>query len=221
MEAALETQVSPRLAAREPLPCRGLLLGRLWPDRFRDDLASLHLPARTLALLSGEAEGWSPIEAAAVKIAHSLATVLAGRLRAGEAFVEAYRPDVAGLTGLGPGLTPTGDDLLVGLAAMACRLAAAGLVERRAAAAYHAVLADVPLVHTTPAALALRANASKGLYPSVLAAFTEALGSAEPPLPSLAERVRLLAATGAHSGADLLAGALALALGIAFPLEAG
>src|SRR5450759_470701 len=144
MEAALETQVSPRLAAREPLPCRGLLLGRLWPDCFRDDLASLHLPARTLALLSGEAEGWSPIEAAAVKIAHSLATVLAGRLRAGEAFVEAYRPDVAGLTGLGPGLTPTGDDLLVGLAA-----------------------------------------------------------------------------TGAHSGADLLAGALALALGIAFPLEAG
>ena len=50
----------------------------------------------------------------------------------------------AALTGLGPGLTPTGDDLLVGLAAMSQRLVGGGLVEARAAVAFSTSLAGLP-----------------------------------------------------------------------------
>jgi hypothetical protein len=151
------------------------------------------------------------VEAAVVRWTHARLVALVRGLVAGEVRVAAFRPDAAGLTGLGPGLTPTGDDLLVGLAAMLRRLVGGGLVEPRSAVAFETTLAGLPAEGTTPAARALLEAASRGAFPVVLADFVEAFGGAD----SGPDRLRLfaerLAAIGAHSGSDLLAGALALA----------
>ena len=117
------------------------------------------------------------------------------------------------LTGRGPGLTPTGDDLLVGLAAMSRRLVGGGPGEARAAVAYSTALAGLPASETTPAAHLLLRHASEGRFPAVLASAVEMLGNPNADAETLRTLTERLAAVGAHSGADLLAGALALAHG--------
>ncbi len=219
IEAALEVAAPRSGRARGGLPCRGLLSEPFSPASLRRDLADVPLPPRTVALLTGNGDGYGTVEGVVVRWAHARVRSLVGRLEAGEALVASYRLDVAGLTGLGPGLTPTGDDLLVGLAAEASRMSAVGLVEPRASAAYLEALSDLPLGETTPVARGLLVNASKGLYPSVLAAVVEALGNPGTEHASLELETGLLTATGAHSGADLLAGAVSLAWALAFPEE--
>jgi Protein of unknown function (DUF2877) len=224
LETALAAATaSPPVRSQGPLPCRALISGPFSPETLRQQLSSLAVPARSVALLTGRAGDLSPVDAAVVRWAHARAQALVGTLRAGDARVATYRPDVAALTGLGPGLTPTGDDLLIGMAAMARRLQSTGLVEPRAAHAFATALtglASTPTTSTTSVALALLENASKGLYPSVLAGVVEVLGNAEAEPVTIEEQVALLSAVGAHSGADLLAGALALVLGVVFPKEA-
>ena len=174
------------------------------------DLGRISVPPRSLALLTGSTEGLGEVEAAVVRWSHARLVALSKGLVAGEVRVSAFRPDVAGLTGLGPGLTPTGDDLLVGLAAMSRRLVGGGLVEPRAAVAFEKSLAGLPAEGTTPAARALLEAASRGSFPVVLADFVEACGGPD----VQADRLRLVAerltGIGAHSGSDLLAGTLAL-----------
>jgi hypothetical protein len=185
---------------------------------LRQDLSLLPLPVRTAALLSGVAAGAGPLEDAVTRWVHARARSVVDRLLAADPRAAMYRLDVAGLSGLGPGLTPTGDDVLVGLAAMAGRLAVPRLVEPSAAAAFAAALSPVP-AGTTPAAQALLAGAAKGLFPSVLADVVEAIGDAGSGTDALEGAAGRLAATGAHSGDDLLAGALFLARAAAFGRE--
>jgi hypothetical protein len=159
------------------------------------------------------------VEERVFRWAHARLRSLVRTLLAGDVRVATYRPDAAALTGLGPGLTPTGDDLLVGLAAMARRLAGGGLVEVRAAVAFSTVLSGLPAEETTPAAHLLLRNASRGLFPAVLASAVEMIGNPHADAESLRTLTERLAATGAHSGADLLAGALALVQAAADPEE--
>lgn len=224
LEAALAAAAAPEpVRSRGSLPCRALIAGPFSPETLREHLKSLALPARTVALLTGDAKDLRPIDAAAVKWSHARTRALVRALLAGDARVSAYRPEVAALTGLGPGLTPTGDDLLIGMATMARRLQLAGLVQASAADAFASALAGLastPTASTTSVALALLENASRRLYPSVLAGVVEVIGNPEAEPVTIEERVVLLTAVGAHSGADLLAGALALVLGVVFPKEA-
>jgi hypothetical protein len=201
---------------RPVLPCRDLdpLPGPVSRASLVLDLACVYLPARTRALLSGRGGEPGSVEERVFRWAHARVDALVATLLSGDVRVASYRPDAAGLTGLGPGLTPTGDDLLVGLAAMARRLAGGGLVEIRAAVAFSTVLAGLPAEETTQAAHHLLRDAARGRFPAVLAAAVEMLGNPHADAESLRELTVRLAATGAHSGADLLAGALALVHGV-------
>jgi hypothetical protein len=221
LEAAVAEVATPQPSrSRQPLPCRAVVAGPFSPEILQQQLSSLAVPARTVALLTGNLEGPGAVDAVVVRWAHARTQALVGSLRSGEVRLAAYRHDVSALTGLGPGLTPTGDDLLVGIATMARRLRDVGLVESRAAGAFAAALTGLPSSPTSPVALALLENASKEIYPSVLVAVVELLGSPDADPDTLGERVALLTAVGAHSGADLLAGALSLVLGVVFPREA-
>ena len=201
---------------RPPLPCRELdpLPGPVSRASLVLDLACIFLPARTRALLSGQGGEPGSVEETVVKWAHARVRALVGTLLSGDTRVVAYRPDTAALTGLGPGLTPTGDDLLVGLAAMSQRLVGGGLVGARPAVAFSASVAVLPAGETTPAAHRLLQNASRGRFPSVLASAVEMIGNPHADPESLHTLTVRLASIGAHSGADLLAGALALVHGV-------
>lgn len=201
---------------RTPLPCRELdpLPGPVSRASLVLDLACIFLPARSRALLSGQGGAPGSVEESVIKWAHARVRSLVGTLLSGDTRVVAYRPDAAALTGLGPGLTPTGDDLLVGLASMSQRLVGGGLVEARAAVAFSTSLAGLPAEETTPPAHRLLQNASKGSFPSVLASAVEMIGNPHADPESLQTLTVRLASVGAHSGADLLAGALALVHGV-------
>lgn len=218
--AALADASATGAKTHRPIPCRALepAPGKISRDALVRDLAALPIPARSVALLTGNATGFGEVEGLVLKWAHARTRTLVHTLLKGDVRVVSYRPDVSALTGLGPGLTPTGDDVLVGLAAMARRLSSAGVLETRAVSSYATSLASVPRADTTPAARELLVNASKGLFPTVLAAVVEILGAAEADRAALRERAGKLVATGAHSGADLLAGALSLVRGV---VEAG
>lgn len=215
IESFLDDAMDP-VRVLKPLPCRELnpLPGPVSRASLVLDLACIFVPARTRTLLSGQGGEPGSIEETVVKWAHARVRSLVGTLLAGDVRVVAYRPDAAALTGLGPGLTPTGDDLLVGLAAMSQRLVGGGLVAARAAVAFSTSLAGLPSEETTPAAHRLLQNASRGQFPSVLATVVEMLGNPHADPESLRTLTVRLAATGAHSGADLLAGALALVHGV-------
>jgi hypothetical protein len=216
VSAALAAAAGPPVRRREPLPSRRLdpPAGRLSRASLVLDLACVPLPARTRALLTGETGGFGPVDAAIVKWARARVGSLVRTLLSGDVRVVSYRPDAAALTGLGPGLTPTGDDLLVGLAAMARRLVGGGLLEARAAVAFATSLAGLAGADTTPAARKLLTQAASGSFPFVLADFVEAIGNPSARPEHLREITDRLTSTGAHSGADLLAGAVALVNGV-------
>jgi hypothetical protein len=152
-------------------------------------LAALALPERTRALLEGRGD---VVVARAHVALHALVDALGTDAP--------LTPRIAALTGLGPGATPTGDDLLVGVAAAAWRLA----FPRRAD--YCAGLAAMPPAATTPVARAMLAHAARGSFLEPLRDFAAALGA---PGAQVAEAAARLAAVGAQSGADLLAGVIA------------
>lgn len=219
LSSLLETLPN-RETKRPALPCRALdpLPGPVSRASLVLDLACIYVPARTRILLSGKGGASGSVEERVVGWVNARLRSLVATLVSGDVRVAAYRADAAGLTGLGPGLTPTGDDLLVGLAAMARRLAGGGLVDVRAAVAFSTVLAGLPAEETTEAAHLLVRAASEGRFPAVLAAAVELLGNPHADAESLRAVTARLTATGAHSGADLLAGALALVHGV---VEAG
>lgn len=114
-----------------------------------------------------------------------------------------------GLLGLGPGLTPSGDDLLCGvLSAVALLGPAVGAAADRRVAAARAVgdvVVDRAPSATTSISAALLAHAVLGEVSDVAAAVLRALAGLQP----LAPAVRGLVAVGATSGRDLTAGLLA------------
>ncbi|HMM34282.1 MAG TPA: DUF2877 domain-containing protein, partial [Thermoanaerobaculia bacterium] len=83
-----------------------------------------------------------------------------------------------------------------------------------AAVALSTVLAGLPAEETTSAARLLLREASEGRFPAVLATVVELIGNPHADAESLRSAGARLVTTGAHSGADLLAGALALVQGV-------
>jgi hypothetical protein len=205
------------------------------PDRgvLQRQLADLPLPPRVIALLgdapnegpgplsAGSTRGTAPFSDGATEAIRPALRTLVDRLVGGEANAAGYQGAVAQLTGLGPGLTPTGDDLLVALVA-ASRLFAMdgdgangisphGLLGRGAGDALAAAIAQLPTGLTTDVAQHLLSASVVGRFPAPLAAFVSALGDPRVDRETLAALAERLAATGAHSGADWLAGVVALA----------
>ncbi|HET6692261.1 MAG TPA: DUF2877 domain-containing protein [Miltoncostaeaceae bacterium] len=117
------------------------------------------------------------------------------------------------LLGRGPGLTPSGDDLLLGRLAMAAHAHRHwGVPDPAPLAAY---LAERAPGRTTRVAAAMYAAAARGRYaPAIGAACAAAPGD----LPAALAR---LAAVGATSGLDTLAGIAATAAGVSPGREPG
>lgn len=117
---------------------------------------------------------------------------------------------VEDLVGLGPGSTPAGDDALTGVAAAVRRLAP-GLPpetwERLAGS-----IGALPPTATTEAGRAMLFHAARGRFVAPLAALARALGD---PAADLSARTAAVLCVGARSGADMLAGFLALAAALA------
>jgi hypothetical protein len=139
--------------------------------------------------------------------------------RLGEAAVRRDCPSVAraaaALAGLGPGLTPAGDDLLAGFAAGWTLLAEAlgrdGVARRRVAAA----IGSGARPGASPLGKAWLAHALRGELPEPMTRFADALFDAE--VRDLAPAARRVLAVGASSGTDWIVGFL---LGGAAALEA-
>jgi hypothetical protein len=104
---------------------------------------------------------------------------------------------VRALLGLGPGVTPAGDDVLAG-ALVALRAAADPAADRLAAA----VAAAEPLTRTSTVSAALLGHAARGEAIPELAGLLGALDGRGPLPPA----VRRLQAVGESSGAALIAG---------------
>ena len=172
-------------------------------------LAVLPLPARTMTLVTANVGGLPPLEAAVIRWAAARTRALVAKLRSRERFVVSYRPEVTALTGIGIGTVPTGDGLLVGLAAFARRLAAAGLLEGRAVAAFSASLSGLTTPETTPAARDLLEEAARGQFPAPLAAVIDLFGSPGAEETALKERAARLASA-SPAGPDSLAGVVLL-----------
>jgi hypothetical protein len=181
-------------------------------------LASVRLPERSAGLLGKAGYGLQATGSRQDTAAETAMTVageglrrLVGMLGDGASDGEGYRGAVRALVGLGPGLTPTGDDLLVSVLATARRLAAGDLLPGAPAARLAEAVAEVPPGRTTPVAYRLLAEAAAGRFPAPLAALVDALGDPGVDHESFARSVGRLVAIGAHSGADWLAGVMALA----------
>ena len=189
-------------------------LSRRALERHLDDV---RVPARTAMLLGDLSSAGEAADRAADlgvgAAVHDALGALVGHLSSGvdDGDPHEVHRNVGSLAGLGPGLTPTGDDILVALVATSGRLADGGLLRRGAADRLAAAVAAIPEGRTTAVAHRLLSETARGLYPEPLASFVGALGDPTVDGEALAGLVARLTATGAHSGADWLAGALALA----------
>jgi len=112
------------------------------------------------------------------------------------------------LIGLGPGLTPSGDDYLVGL------LAGLDATDHRARPALATAIAYAAPTRTTAIGSALLAHAVRGSYAERLHDVLTAIGAGD--VGAISRSVDRAMAYGATSGADTLAGLfVALEVGIA------
>lgn len=110
------------------------------------------------------------------------------------------------LVGLGPGLTPAGDDVLIGWLAGEALLPAEPERERRVLAVREAIRDCLPL--TTDVSRAHLADALCSEFSQSLSLFANALAAADPSDQQLRSALRNLAAIGASSGLDAAAGLL-------------
>lgn len=173
------------------------------------------LPARTLALVTGNAPGDLPADAALARWVAARLGALSGRLLAAESSAAAFRRDAASLLSLGPEPAPSGEDALVGLAAASRRLASAGLLAEPAAAAFADVLAALPGPETPAAPRKALEDAARGGFPTGLATLVELLGDPDVEDGAVRDAVGRLAAGGTRPGADALAGVVALVRDVA------
>jgi hypothetical protein len=125
------------------------------------------------------------------------------------------------LSGLGPGLTPTGDDLLVGVAAACRRLVAGGCWPAPRRDLLVAALAGMGDTGTTSVAREMVGLAAAGQFPDALTDFVDLLGDRDTGTDQVQAAAGRLAAIGAHSGADMLAGVVAVAVRACREGEAG
>jgi hypothetical protein len=185
--------------------------------RLHDHLAAIRIPPRSAALLREAGYGLqatghgndATTAAAEVAVGAGLAR-LAELLVAGATDAASWKRAVARLVGLGPGLTPSGDDVLVALVATSRRLAAGGLLSATAVTQLVAAVAKLPQAATTEPAHRLLVASAAGECPPPLADLVGALGDPAVSRDEIALGAERLAAVGAHTGADWLAGVVAL-----------
>ncbi|HSF26914.1 MAG TPA: DUF2877 domain-containing protein [Actinomycetes bacterium] len=118
------------------------------------------------------------------------------------AALERTRAAAVGLLGLGPGLTPSGDDMTSGTLIAVRRLMPSTADE---IAAIGSAIATLALSRTSPVSAALLSWAGLGEGVPELLAFVDGLGTGSDPAPALAA----LARVGHTSGRDLAQGAVA------------
>ncbi len=123
----------------------------------------------------------------------------------------AARPGVVDLVGLGSGATPSGDDLLAGVCAAVFRFTACGWLPADTWKKMQASLAGLDGRRTTRVGREMIEQAAQGFFAQPLLAVVRLLGMPGVEFEELERAVRRLAAVGRQSGADMLAGALALA----------
>jgi hypothetical protein len=178
-------------------------------------LAVLPLPARTLALLTGNAPGELPADAVLVRWVATRLRALSANLVAGEPSPAVFRSEAAGLAALGPDPAPAGEEILVGLAAAARRLAAWRLVPEPGLAAFQASLAAAGQGRDARGAQRALEDAARGGFSGPVAALVDLLGDAEAEDGALKEAAQRLSAGGTRPGADTLAGIVALVRDVA------
>lgn len=178
-------------------------------------LAVLPLPARTMALLTGNAPGELPADAALVRWIAARLRALSVRLIAGETSGSAFRQEATGLVSLGSEPAPAGEEMLVGLVAAARRLATWGLVPVPAVAAFQASLVGLSGAGAPPATSRALDDAVRGGFPAHVASLVELLGDSEAEDGALKEAALRLTGGGARPGADVLAGIVALVRDVA------
>lgn len=178
-------------------------------------LAVLPLPARTLALVTGNAPGELPADAVLVRWVATRLRALSANLVAGEPSPAAFRREAAGLAALGPDPAPAGEEMLVGLAAAARRLATWRLLPEAGLAALQAALATAGAGRDAVGAQRALDDAARGGFPGPVAALVELLGDAEAEDGALKEAALRLSAGGTRPGADTLAGIVAVVRDVA------
>lgn len=173
-------------------------------------LAIVPLSVRTLALVTGNAPGELPADAVLVRWVAARLSALSARLASGETAVDVYRREAAGLSALGPDPAPAGEEILVGLAAAARRLAAGRLVSVPAVAAFQAALPAVAAAGLDAATPRTLDDAALGAFPEQVATLVEILGDPDAEDGALKDATRRLTVGGSRPGADVLAGIIAL-----------
>ncbi len=178
-------------------------------------LAVLPLPARTLALVTGNAPGELPADAVLVRWAAVRLRSLSSRLVAGETSGSVLRQEASGLASLGPDLAPAGEEMLVGLVAAARKLAMNRLVSERAVAAFQACLVGLSGTGASTASSRALDDAVRGGFPAAVAALVEVLGDPNVEDGALKEATLRLTAGATRPGADFLAGIVAIVRDVA------
>jgi hypothetical protein len=178
---------------------------KLWPPSrgaIRWQLDGLSLPPRSQALL-GHA-GRPDV----VTVASEVAVLSDGLARLVDALYQNRDVEAAvrGLVGLGPGATPSGDDLLVGSAAAALRLR--GFLGQGAIDSVQAVLRLIPASATTRLSRAMFGHAARGTFAEPLVRLVTHLGAGDVDLTADA---LLLVDLGGQTGSDMLAAVVAVA----------
>jgi hypothetical protein len=178
-------------------------------------LAVLPLPARTLALVTGNAPGELPADAVLVRWVAVRLRALSARLTAGETSGSAFRQEATGLASLGPDPAPAGEEMLVGLAAAARRLATWRLVPVPAVAAFQASLVGLSGTGVPPSTSRALDDAVRGGFPAHVVSLVELLGDSEAEDGALKEATFRLTGNGTRPGADILAGIVAIVRDVA------
>jgi len=173
-------------------------------------LAIFPIPARTLALVTGNAPGERASDAALVRWVAARLRALSGRLAAGETAPTVYRHEASGLAALGADPAPAGEEMLVGLAAAARRLAAGRFLPEPAVSAFAASLPAAAGSESSPATRRMIEDAAQAGFPLPVAALVELLGDPEAEDGAVKEAALRLSAGGNRPGADALAGVVAV-----------
>ena len=184
--------------------------GRLSSEALARQLDHVSPPPRTRALLGDDGTDVGLEHRVVRNVVAALDELCRGLVeeeRAGSGVADA----VHALVGLGPGLTPSGDDVLVGVTGAALRLGGAGRLPREGLDALVRALEALPPRSTTPVARQMLAHAGRGAFAEPLARLLVALGDDGVAQDALDGLVEALAGLGSWSGSDMLAGALALA----------
>ena len=172
---------------------------------LRAQLVRLRLPPRTRALLCGDSEDL------VVRTASARLAAVVCALFAEDPAASGWPGSALGLIGLGPGSTPTGDDLLAGLAALGHRLAADAVLPETSWRGFLETLEASPRDRTTETAAEMLRHAASGAFPEALLDFATRLGTEGCEAAALQQAADRLAGLGAQTGTDMLAGALSLA----------